>query len=170
MIETSQNPLQGIEPEDALSSYDSLGLADWSDLELLCREAQIVSKPKQEFSSFAMHAPLELLARFCLLPLVARRIVDSPGYRSSLPHRCANRPGRWWTIPIKSRPEYACARSEYGRLAPSALHSSSELLISCDSLASLLSGSSGKWGGGWFACDSGPVCFCSGILLKDIYQ
>ena len=31
-------------------------------------------------------------------------------------------------------------------------------------------GSSGKWGGGWFACDSGPVCFCSGILLKDIYQ
>ena len=49
------------------------------------------------------------------------------------------------------------------RISPSAL---------CDDSTYIrrLYGSSGKWGGGWFACDSGPVCFCSGILLKDIYQ
>lgn len=71
MTQSQKNPLEGIEPDEVVHSYDSLGLADWSDLELLRKAAQIVSKPKQKFSSFAMHAPLELLARFCLLPLVA---------------------------------------------------------------------------------------------------
>ncbi len=71
MTQTRENPLSGIEPSEVMRSYDSLGLADWSDFELLRAAASIVSEPKLEFSSFAMHAPLELLARFCLLPLVA---------------------------------------------------------------------------------------------------
>ena len=64
MTKARENPLSGIEPNEVVQSYDSLGLADWNDFELLRAAASIVSEPKEEFSSFAMHAPLELLARF----------------------------------------------------------------------------------------------------------
>lgn len=67
-METRRNPLSGLEPGEAIRAHDSLD--PLSDEELFRAAAEIIARPKQEFSSFRMHAPLELLARFGLLPLV----------------------------------------------------------------------------------------------------
>lgn len=68
-METRRNPLSGLAPGEAITAHDSV--ARLSDSELLSAAAEIVARPKREFSSFRMHAPLELLGRFGLLPLVA---------------------------------------------------------------------------------------------------
>lgn len=68
---TRENPLSGIDPGAVAESYASRGLAQLSDVELFHAAAAIIAQPKQEVkTSFELHAPLELLARFSLLPLV----------------------------------------------------------------------------------------------------
>ncbi|MGH9762867.1 MAG: hypothetical protein ACREAC_18750, partial [Blastocatellia bacterium] len=60
-----------VEPNRLFEQYHSLGIAHWSDFDLLEKAAEIVSIPRvDDPSSFELHAPLELLARFSLLPLV----------------------------------------------------------------------------------------------------
>lgn len=70
MMQSGDNPLSQVQPNEIARSYDSLELADWSDFELLRMAAGIVLQPTSEPSSFTMHAPLELLARFGLLTRV----------------------------------------------------------------------------------------------------
>jgi hypothetical protein len=62
----------GIDPDDIEGEYDRLGLTDLSDAQLFDRAADAVSIPKQEpANSFVLHAPLELMARRLLLPVVS---------------------------------------------------------------------------------------------------
>ena len=87
--------LTDIEPETAAASYRTLGLDRWTDVELLQAAAAIISKPKLKVrDSFELHAPLELLARYSLLPLVApedrdlariRIVAAAVTYRSGSP-------------------------------------------------------------------------------------
>ena len=51
--------------------YHSRKLEALSELELFRAAAEIVSQPKLELSSFGLHAPLEIMARFNLLSLVS---------------------------------------------------------------------------------------------------
>jgi hypothetical protein len=50
--------------------YRSRWLADLNDSQLIAAASQLVSAPEDESSSFTLHAPLELIARSALLPLV----------------------------------------------------------------------------------------------------
>ena len=63
--------LSGMPPDRVVESYHSHKLEALSEAELFRAAAHIVSKPKLEFSSFRMHAPLEIMARYNLLPLVS---------------------------------------------------------------------------------------------------
>lgn len=68
---TRENPLSHIPPQTVTEAYVSRGLAQLSDVELFHATASIIAQPKCEVkTSFELHAPLELLARFSLLPLV----------------------------------------------------------------------------------------------------
>lgn len=68
---TRENPLSGIDPGAVTEAYASRGLAQLSDVELFHAAAAIIAQPKHEVkTSFELHAPLELLARCSLLPLV----------------------------------------------------------------------------------------------------
>jgi hypothetical protein len=72
----------GIEPDDMHDEYDRLAFADLSDAQLFDRAARVVAIPKQDVAnSFVLHAPLELMARRLLLPLVA------PHYRRAVRER-----------------------------------------------------------------------------------
>ena len=60
-----------IEPDE----YDRAGFDDLSDAQLFDWAAGVVSVPRQEeANSFVLHAPLELMARRLLLPLVPPRL------------------------------------------------------------------------------------------------
>jgi hypothetical protein len=62
----------GIDPNDISHEYDRTGCADLSDTQLFERSARAVAQPKATVAnSFTLHAPLELMARRLLLPLVA---------------------------------------------------------------------------------------------------
>jgi hypothetical protein len=63
--------ISGIPPERVVEAYGERKLDSLSDSELFCAAAYIVSRPKVELSSFRFHAPLELMARQSLLPLVS---------------------------------------------------------------------------------------------------
>ncbi len=63
--------LSGIPPEGIVESYGSRRLEALSETELFRAAAHIVSQPKLELSSFSLHAPLEIMARYNLLPLVS---------------------------------------------------------------------------------------------------
>jgi hypothetical protein len=67
----SSEVLSGIPPDRIVESYRERKLDSLSDSELFRAAACIVSKPKLELSSFRLHAPLELMARHSLLPLVS---------------------------------------------------------------------------------------------------
>lgn len=71
MSHNGNNPLASIDPDEIVSAYDALGLEAWSDFDLFRAAAEVISEPSKKFSSFLLNAPLELLARFCLLSLVA---------------------------------------------------------------------------------------------------
>ena len=71
MSHKGNNPLASIDPDEIVSAYDALGLEAWSDFDLFRAAAEVISEPSNKFSSFLLNAPLELLARFCLLSLVA---------------------------------------------------------------------------------------------------
>src|SRR3954464_12931084 len=66
----------GVEPEDVHGAYERAGFAELSDAQLFDRAAAVVAVPRRSAAnSFVLHAPLELMARRLLLPLVppARR-------------------------------------------------------------------------------------------------
>lgn len=63
--------LAELDPDDVPASYQPLGLDRLSDARLCELVSEIVSRPKAApADSFVLHAPLELLARSALLPLV----------------------------------------------------------------------------------------------------
>ena len=64
-----------IDPDDIHDGYDRAGFDDLSDAQLFDRTAAVVAVPRQEeANSFVLHAPLELMARRLLLPLVPPRL------------------------------------------------------------------------------------------------
>src|SRR6266852_2858400 len=63
--------LSAMRPDQVVESYHSHGLAALSDPELFRAAAHIVSQPKLELTSFRLHAPLEIMARYNLLPFVS---------------------------------------------------------------------------------------------------
>ncbi len=63
--------VSGIPPDRIVESYRERKLDSLSDSELFRAAACIVSTPKVELSSFRFHAPLEVMARQSLLPLVS---------------------------------------------------------------------------------------------------
>ncbi len=63
--------LSGIDPQHVENEYRSRNLNVLSDADLYREAAAIISPPQQKgINSFALHAPLELLARYGLLPFV----------------------------------------------------------------------------------------------------
>jgi len=63
--------LSGMPPDRVVEFYHSRKLEALSETELFRAAAHIVSQPKLEPSSFLLHAPLEIMARCNLLPLVS---------------------------------------------------------------------------------------------------
>lgn len=64
--------LLAIDPDDVVDGYERRGLADLSDAELIDTAAGVVARGHAKVpDSFLLHAPLELIARAALLPLVA---------------------------------------------------------------------------------------------------
>lgn len=60
-----------IDPDDVHDAYDRAGYAELTDAQLFDVAAHAVSVPRRDpASSFVLHAPLELMARRLLLPLV----------------------------------------------------------------------------------------------------
>ena len=62
--------LHGIDAKDVFETYRRRGLDRLSDRHLARSVAEIISQPGKGMTSFTLHAPLELLARSGLLPLV----------------------------------------------------------------------------------------------------
>lgn len=62
--------LSGIDPKNLVDEYERRGLNAIDDAELCRQAAAIISRPPKGGGSFSLHAPLELLARYGLLPLV----------------------------------------------------------------------------------------------------
>jgi hypothetical protein len=60
-----------LDPEKVTETYRSRRFAELSDGQIVDAVAAIVARPGERWSSFTLHAPLELLARSGLLPLVA---------------------------------------------------------------------------------------------------
>ena len=69
-VSRSRNVLHGIDPSSVDAEYDKRGLERLSDVELVRSIAEIVSRPCKGLTSFTLHAPLELMARYGLLPFV----------------------------------------------------------------------------------------------------
>ena len=70
-VEPNVEKFSGIGPERVVEAYGARELESFSDRELFRAAASIVAKPKLALSSFTMHAPLEVMARYTLLPLVS---------------------------------------------------------------------------------------------------
>lgn len=68
--------LQGIQPEQVVQNYTSRSLNHLSNYELLEQAIEIVATPKIEPDSFGLHTPLELLARYRLLPYVRQEMLS----------------------------------------------------------------------------------------------
>ncbi len=70
--DAESNPsLSGIDPKNVVDEYRSRNLDSVSDAEIYRQAAGLISNPQRKsINSFALHAPLELLARYALLPLV----------------------------------------------------------------------------------------------------
>ena len=72
MNTTTHNPLDQLDPEDLTGAWTARGLDRMTDAELLDAACQLLSTPRDEAAdSFALHAPLELMARAQLLPMVS---------------------------------------------------------------------------------------------------
>ena len=64
--------LSGIAPGSVPDEYARRGVAQWHDDELVAAAGRVLAPPRAApANSFVLHAPLELLARAALLPLVA---------------------------------------------------------------------------------------------------
>jgi hypothetical protein len=70
--QTSKSSLiAGIDPANIVDEYQARELDALSDADIYRQVASIVSRPQaQGINSFSLHAPLELMARYGLLPLV----------------------------------------------------------------------------------------------------
>lgn len=66
----SANPIFGLDPDRVTQGVRAEGLLEKSDLELLRLASEVVAVPRREVTSFVMHAPLELMARYRLLSCV----------------------------------------------------------------------------------------------------
>jgi hypothetical protein len=74
-LDTRAVPALAIEPDAVHDDYDRHGFGDLSDAQLFERAATVVARPKAgPGNSFILHAPLELMARRLLLPLVPPRL------------------------------------------------------------------------------------------------
>ena len=69
------NPLADIDPGELKHEYHRRGLDRLADFDLLAAAVDVVRIPRNRMTSFTLHAPLEILARYALLPHV------SPEYR-----------------------------------------------------------------------------------------
>ncbi len=66
-----EGAIAGIDPKNVYDEYERRGLSKVSDADLYHQAANIISKPpRQGQTSFTLHAPLEVMARYGLLPLV----------------------------------------------------------------------------------------------------
>lgn len=63
--------IAGINPKNVVEGYRSRQLGELSDRQLVRGVSAVISRPGRGLTSFTLHAPLELLARAGLLPLVA---------------------------------------------------------------------------------------------------
>lgn len=64
--------VRSISVDNVLASYDRLGIDNWSDQRLIAAVSNVIAEPREgPADSFVLHAPLELVARSRLLPLVA---------------------------------------------------------------------------------------------------
>lgn len=90
MNTTAQNPLEALDPGDVISAWTTRGLHEMTDADLL-RSAcgQLSMRWAGEATSFALHAPLELMARAQLLRLV------SPPRREAARQRIAHITTTW---------------------------------------------------------------------------
>ncbi len=70
-VEPNIEKLSGIGRDRVVEAYRTRQLESFNDRELFRAAASIVAKPKLALSSFTMHAPLEVMARYTLLPLVS---------------------------------------------------------------------------------------------------
>src|SRR5262245_49203905 len=69
--QANRHRVSGIDPRNLADEYERRGLDTLGDAELCRQAAAIISRPPVKGgSSFSLHAPLELLARYGLLPLV----------------------------------------------------------------------------------------------------
>jgi hypothetical protein len=66
----AQSAIEAIRPGNLATQYHDLGLDRLSDLALFAQAAAVIAHPKLDVDSFVLHAPLEILARYRLLPLV----------------------------------------------------------------------------------------------------
>ena len=86
------NPLQRLHPDDLATDWIPRGLDRISDAELLALACDILTIPREEpADSFALHAPLEVMARAELLPSV------SPTVREAARQRIAHIACTWAT-------------------------------------------------------------------------
>ena len=71
----SSTRIDGLDVDAIHDHYDRGGFDDLTDAQLFDRAAAVVSVPRQQAAnSFMLHAPLELMARRLLLPLVPRHL------------------------------------------------------------------------------------------------
>jgi len=69
------NPLDHLRPDDVAADWVRRGLDRISDAELLASACELLSVPHEEpADSFALHAPLEVMARAELLPSVSSHV------------------------------------------------------------------------------------------------
>jgi hypothetical protein len=79
---TAPSPLDRLGPDDIVGAWSTRGLDRISDAELLRAACRTLSNPRSgEANSFTLHAPLELMARAQLLPLVSARSRESARQR-----------------------------------------------------------------------------------------
>lgn len=90
MNPTAPDPLDHLDPDDIAGAWTTRGLDRISDGELLRATCRRLSIPRSgEATSFTLHAPLELMARAQLLPLVSAR------WRESARQRIAHIAATW---------------------------------------------------------------------------
>ena len=76
-MQSSTRPASGlgVDPDDIHDDYDRHEFDQLTDAQLFDRSAAVVAIPRQQAAnSFVLHAPLELMARRLLLPLVPSRL------------------------------------------------------------------------------------------------
>ena len=76
------NPLDHIDPDDITGAWAARGLGRITDAELLHAACELLSIPRDEAAdSFTLHAPMELMARARLLPMVSTQERESARQR-----------------------------------------------------------------------------------------